>query len=179
MFFFKNNFFEKSNSRSAVGKIHSRILSGCQTVWIQIRPNVMSGLIMFQTVRKSYQQTTLVDKDFIMDCNKIYTFKTFKWYINKGIWILKVKWDKTFHYSSFWFDTLRPINNLSVIKRRVFLGWTSTKLGIMCLAQGHNAVTPVRLKPVAPRSRVKHSTTEPLRSLHYSSTLIHWFFWGC
>ena len=35
----------------------------------------------------------------------------------------------------------------------------------MCLAQGHNAVTPVRLEPAAPRSRVKHSTTEPLRSL--------------
>ena len=34
----------------------------------------------------------------------------------------------------------------------------------MCLAQGHNAVTPVRLEPVAPQSRVKHSTTEPLRS---------------
>ena len=33
------------------------------------------------------------------------------------------------------------------------------------LAQGHNAVTPVRLKLAAPRSRVKHSTTEPLRSL--------------
>ena len=26
-------------------------------------------------------------------------------------------------------------------------------------------MTPVRLEPVAPRSRVKHSTTEPLRSL--------------
>ena len=35
----------------------------------------------------------------------------------------------------------------------------------MCLAQGHKAVTPVRLKPAAPRSRVKHSTTEPLRYL--------------
>ena len=29
----------------------------------------------------------------------------------------------------------------------------------MCLAQGHNAVTP---EPAATRSRVKHSTTEPL-----------------
>ena len=28
----------------------------------------------------------------------------------------------------------------------------------------HNAVTPVRLEPAALRSRVKHSTTEPLRS---------------
>ena len=32
-----------------------------------------------------------------------------------------------------WFDSLRPINNLSVIKGRVFLGWTSTKLGLMLL----------------------------------------------
>ena len=34
----------------------------------------------------------------------------------------------------------------------------------MCLAQEHNTVTlvspPVRLEPAAPRSRVKHSTTE-------------------
>ena len=32
-----------------------------------------------------------------------------------------------------WFDSLCPINNLSVIKGRVFLGWTSTKLGLMFL----------------------------------------------
>ena len=32
-----------------------------------------------------------------------------------------------------WFDSLRPINNLSVIKGQVFLGWTSTKLGLMFL----------------------------------------------
>ena len=36
----------------------------------------------------------------------------------------------------------------------------------MCLAQGHvNEVTPARLEPAAPRSRVMHSTTEPVRSL--------------
>ena len=35
-----------------------------------------------------------------------------------------------------WFETLRPINNLSVKQGWVFLGWTSTKLGKMCLAQG-------------------------------------------
>ena len=34
----------------------------------------------------------------------------------------------------------------------------------MCLAQGHNTVTPVRLEPAPPRSRVMHSTTEPLCS---------------
>ena len=37
-------------------------------------------------------------------------------------------------------------------------------LRLMCLAQGHNALMLVRLEPVALKSRVKHSTTEPLRS---------------
>ena len=37
--------------------------------------------------------------------------------------------------------------------------------GLMCLAQGHNPVTPVGLEPTAPRSRVKYSITELLRSL--------------
>ena len=35
-----------------------------------------------------------------------------------------------------WFDSLRPINNLSVKQGWIFLGWTSTKLEKMCLAQG-------------------------------------------
>ena len=38
---------------------------------------------------------------------------------------------------------------------------------LLCLAQGHNAVMPERLEPGAPLSEVKHSTTEPLRSLDY------------
>ena len=32
-----------------------------------------------------------------------------------------------------WFDSLSPINNLSFIKGWVFLGWTSTKQGLMFL----------------------------------------------
>ena len=52
------------------------------------------------------------------------------------------------------------------MSRWVFLGWTSTKQGIMCLAQGHNAMTQVRLKPATPGSRLKHSTTElPFKKL--------------
>ena len=35
----------------------------------------------------------------------------------------------------------------------------------MCLAQGHNTVTPVRLEFAAPQSLVKHSTTESLHTL--------------
>ena len=34
--------------------------SGCQTVWIQIRPRVVWGLIWVQIVYKDYQQTSLV-----------------------------------------------------------------------------------------------------------------------
>ena len=32
------------------------IPSGCQTVWIQIRPDILSGLIWVQTVCKGYKQ---------------------------------------------------------------------------------------------------------------------------
>ena len=48
---------------------------------------------------------------------------------------------------------------------RVVLGLTSTKQGLMCLAKGHNTVTPVMLElATADWSRVKHSNIEPLRS---------------
>ena len=40
------------------------------------------------------------------------------------------------------------------------------------LLKDHNAVTPVRLEPAAPRYRVKRSTTEPLRSLFSESTIM-------
>ena len=40
-----------------------------------------------------------------------------------------------------------PVNNDSVISGAVFLGLTSTKLGLMCLDQGHNAAAPVRFEP--------------------------------
>ena len=43
-----------------------------------------------------------------------------------------------------------PVNSFSVMSDgRIFLGWTSTKQGLMSLAQGHNAMTPVRLEPAA------------------------------
>ena len=57
-----------------------------------------------------------------------------------------------------------PVNNFSVMSPQVFQGRDSIKQGLMCHAQGHNAVTSVRLESATPRSRVKHSTTEPLSS---------------
>ena len=41
------------------------------------------------------------------------------------------------------------------------------------LLKDHNAVTPVRLNLPTPRSRVKHSTTEPLRSRIFV-VLVRW-----
>ena len=40
-----------------------------------------------------------------------------------------------------------PVNHFSVMSGLVFLGLTSTKQRIKCLAQGYNAVAPVRLEP--------------------------------
>ena len=47
--FFQNQIFQN---------ILSGTLSECQTVWIQIRTNIMLVLIWVQTVCKGYQQTT-------------------------------------------------------------------------------------------------------------------------
>ena len=41
-------------------KILSEISSESQTVWILIRPDILSSLILVQNICKSYQQTTLV-----------------------------------------------------------------------------------------------------------------------
>ena len=66
----------------------------------------------------------------------------------------------------FLFDLILyiPVNNFSFLLGWVFQGWTSTKQGLMCLGQGHKAVTPVMLEPATPWSQVKHSNTEPLCS---------------
>ena len=50
--------------------ILSGITSRCQRDWIQIRPDILSGLIWVQSVCKSYEQTTLVG-------NELNTFITF------------------------------------------------------------------------------------------------------
>ena len=62
-----------------------------------------------------------------------------------------------------WFDSLRPINNLSVIKGRVFLGWTSTKLGLMFLLKD---TTQWRRWGSNPRPFGLESSTLPLS--HYT-----------
>ena len=43
----------------------------------------------------------------------------------------------------------------------------------MCLAQGHNAVAPVRLEPTDTRSRVKHSTTTVSQFLNPENKLLY------
>ena len=56
-FFVVCDFFLKSNISI---KNLSEIPSECQTVWIQIRPDVLFGLIWVQTLCKGYQQMTKV-----------------------------------------------------------------------------------------------------------------------
>ena len=52
--FFQNQLFSK---------ILSEIPSECQTVGIQTKPDILSGLIWVQTVCKGYQQMTLGGKE--------------------------------------------------------------------------------------------------------------------
>ena len=57
-------------------------------------------------------------------------------------------------------DSLRPINNRSVIKGRVFLGWTSAKLGLMFLLKD---TMQWRRWGSNPRPLCLESSTLPLR----------------
>ena len=75
-----------------------------------------------------------------------------------------------------WFDSVPSSQQFFSYDWQVFLGWTSAKRILTCLAQGHNTVMPLRLEPLAPRSPVKHSITEPLCSLDWALT---WDFQQC
>ena len=79
-------------------------------------------------------------------------------------------------------DSLRPSQHFSVMSGQVFLGWTSTKRWYMCLAQGPNTLTPVRLEPADPRSRVKHlspSTSVNRLYCKYPKPVYYGHFLGC
>ena len=58
-----------------------------------------------------------------------------------------------------WFDSLRPINYLSVIKGRVFQDWASTRLGLMFLLKDR---TQWRRCNLNPRPFGLESSTLPL-----------------
>ena len=62
--FFQNQLFQK--------KI-SGIQSECQTVWIQIRPNILSGLIWHQAICKGYQQMTIVGR---VKWTEVFTYRS-------------------------------------------------------------------------------------------------------
>ena len=48
--------------------------------------------------------------------------------------------------------------------------------GLMCVAQGHNVATRVRLEPTTPQSRVKYFTTESGSKLFDSDCIPESFF---
>ena len=77
-------------------------------------------------------------------------------------------------YDSCLIDSLRPSQQLFSYVGTVFLSRTST----MCLVQRHNAVTPVRLEPATPRSRVKHSTTEYILTTLQGDSCTCIIVWG-
>ena len=57
-----------------------KILSGipfkCQTDWIQIRPDILSGLIWVQSVCKGYEKTTKLGNDLTEKLNQSWNIKT-------------------------------------------------------------------------------------------------------
>ena len=64
----------------------------CQTIWIHIRPDILSGLIWVQSVCKGYQQTIPVDKELRIKlswagsvcCSTRFPRKNIRFYISRG-----------------------------------------------------------------------------------------------
>ena len=71
-----------------------------------------------------------------------------------------------------WIDSLRPTNNLSVIKGPVFLGWTSTKLGSMFLLKD---AMQWRLWGSNPRPLSLESSNLPLSLVTALSKIYHFY----
>ena len=59
---FQNRFFSKNYFKNAITISEKQFVNQCKTVWIQIRPDILFGLIWLQIVCKGYQQMTPVNR---------------------------------------------------------------------------------------------------------------------
>ena len=117
---------------------------------IETRANKMSGLVWIQTVWHFNFLKRFYEKgDFEKKCRR----QNMQYYPASN-----VDYPHPASQTIFFFSL--QINLFFVMSGQVFLGWTSTKLRIMCFAQGHNTVP----QTATPKSRIKQSNTEPLRS---------------
>ena len=79
--FFQNQLFRKTLSG---------IPSVCQRVWIQIRPDILSGLIWVQTVCRGYQQMTKVGRvkaQAMSMSSSVYLSRYLQHKIQLGMWV--------------------------------------------------------------------------------------------
>ena len=110
-------------------------------------------------IRNRYNQVPHLTQDTTRESDKI----TIKQYIQDSQQVSSFP-AGVYKAAIFLFDLILYVPSTIFQLKRDRSSWTSTKLGSMCFAQGHNAVTLVRVEPATPRSRDKHSTTEPLHS---------------
>ena len=86
------------------------------SVWLQLNIDQFHCMLFVNWQLDAQQLSIQVVIVHTIVTPKVYHYST----------ILKVVYAQMFFV---WFDPLRPINNISVKQGRVFLGWTSTKLG--------------------------------------------------
>ena len=60
LFISKSFFFSENYFKNAITISEKQFVNQCKTVWIQIRPDILFGLIWLQFVCKGYQQMTPV-----------------------------------------------------------------------------------------------------------------------
>ena len=105
-------------------KIISGIQSECQTVWIQIRPDILSGLIWIKTVCKGYEQTTLVGKELTGPMS--WTGSIFYHF---DIWVFISQRDSSFEHPKHMFKLMGK-NIITILRLTISL--THCLLGNFC-----------------------------------------------
>ena len=111
------------------------ITSACQTVWIQNRPDLLSGLIWVQTICKGHKQTTLVGKclkESIWICNPLNTafhlessvfsskYRVTKYNLLQTVWT-QIRHDET--SGLIWIQTVWNSDGISERNFRKSLFW--------------------------------------------------------
>ena len=67
LFLLSVDFFQNQQKNQLCEKFFQKYNKSCQTIWIQIRPDILSGLIWVQNICKGYQQMKLEGEELNMD----------------------------------------------------------------------------------------------------------------
>ena len=121
-----------------------------KTYVVDTQKNRLNETVLLSSQKHALAKHKITYKLFMLKSSIIWTYEFTH---NTACWDMSFGGGETFHnydgliLQTFFFILYIPVNIFSVMSGQVFLGRTSTKHRIKCVAKGHNAVSPVRTLP--------------------------------